>query len=49
MSVVREEKGSCLCGAVHFTAKTMNKNVGACHCMHVQEMDWRPLIDRRLR
>jgi len=27
-----EGKGSCLCGKVRFTAKSMSKNVGACHC-----------------
>lgn len=25
-------KGSCLCGAVHFTANTMKTHIGACHC-----------------
>lgn len=24
--------GSCLCGSVHFSATTMDKKVGACHC-----------------
>lgn len=24
--------GSCLCGSVHFSATTMGKKVGACHC-----------------
>ena len=25
-------KGSCLCGAVKITAKTMSHSIGACHC-----------------
>lgn len=32
MSETIEGKGSCLCGAVQLTAKSMSKNVGACHC-----------------
>ncbi len=27
-----EGKGSCLCGAISFTAENMSKSVGACHC-----------------
>jgi hypothetical protein len=26
------EQGKCLCGAVKVTAKTINPNLGACHC-----------------
>ncbi|MCP4186771.1 MAG: GFA family protein [Gammaproteobacteria bacterium] len=32
MSELNEAKGSCLCGAIHFTARKANKGVGACHC-----------------
>ncbi len=32
MSDEIEAKGSCLCGAVRFTAKKVSKNIGACHC-----------------
>jgi hypothetical protein len=32
MSNLISGKGSCLCGAVHVSAKTMSNQVGACHC-----------------
>lgn len=27
-----EARGSCVCGATQITAKTVSRNVGACHC-----------------
>ena len=32
MSENTKKTGSCLCGAVHFTANNASNNVGACHC-----------------
>ncbi|MFW5432042.1 MAG: GFA family protein [Methylophilaceae bacterium] len=32
MSTIVEAHGKCLCGAVAVTAKTMDTEVGACHC-----------------
>jgi hypothetical protein len=32
MSNPTESKGSCLCGTISFTVKSINYNVGACHC-----------------
>ncbi len=32
MSDITGAKGRCLCGAVGFTVKGVNKSVGACHC-----------------
>lgn len=32
MSDVVEGKGSCLCGAVQVSAKSLNKHAGVCHC-----------------
>ena len=32
MSETTKQTGSCLCGAVHFTANNANNKVGACHC-----------------
>jgi len=32
MSEATNQTGSCLCGAVAFTATTPNTKVGACHC-----------------
>jgi len=32
MSDTMEARGSCVCGATQITAKTVSRNVGACHC-----------------
>ncbi len=32
MSEIMEGNGSCLCGAIRITAKSMSMSVGACHC-----------------
>lgn len=32
MTHSKNAKGSCLCGAVKITAKTMGHSIGACHC-----------------
>lgn len=37
-------KGSCLCGAVHISAKTMTNKAGACHCSMCQKWAGGPLI-----
>lgn len=45
MSDMIEGKGSCLCGAISFTAKNINKNVRACHCKMCRKWGGGPLID----
>ncbi len=37
-------KGSCLCGAVRFTAKTVDKSVGVCHCNMCRKWSGGPLM-----
>ena len=32
MSETLEARGHCVCGATRITAKTVSRNVGACHC-----------------
>lgn len=32
MSDTIQARGSCVCGATQITAKTVSRNVGACHC-----------------
>jgi hypothetical protein len=44
MSDLTIGKGSCLCGAVHVSAKTMTKKAGACHCTMCQKWAGGPLI-----
>ena len=45
MSDVTEGKGSCLCGAVRFTAKNMSKEVGACHCSMCRKWGGGPFME----
>ncbi len=44
MSSTSEGTGSCLCGAVRFTAKNMSKNAGACHCRQCRQWGGGPFI-----
>ena len=44
MSDVMEGKGSCLCGATRFTAKTVSIKVGACHCSMCRKWGGGPLM-----
>ena len=44
MSDKIEAIGSCLCKAISFTAKTMSKNVGACHCGICRKWGGGPLM-----
>ena len=44
MSDVIEGSGSCLCGAVHITVKSMSKHVGACHCRMCRQWGGGPLM-----
>lgn len=37
-------KGSCLCGAVNISVKTMSDKVGACHCTMCQKWAGGPLM-----
>jgi hypothetical protein len=37
MSSLTSSQGSCLCGAVHISVKTMSNKVGACHCSMCQK------------
>lgn len=39
-----EANGSCICGAVQVTAKTVDTNVGACHCTTCQNWGGGPLL-----
>jgi len=44
MSDVMEGKGSCLCGATRFTAKSISNKVGACHCGMCRKWGGGPLL-----
>ncbi len=44
MSDTQVAKGHCLCGAVHITANTMNKHLGACHCAMCRRWTGGPLF-----
>ncbi len=39
-----EGKGSCLCGATSFVAKSMDRSVGACHCTMCRKWGGGPLM-----
>lgn len=44
MSELFEAKGSCLCGAIQFSAKKVSKSVGACHCGMCRKWGGGPLM-----
>lgn len=44
MSNTQIGKGSCLCGAIKFTALEMNRNLGACHCEMCRKWTGGPLM-----
>ncbi|MBD2439695.1 GFA family protein [Nostoc sp. FACHB-110] len=44
MSNQYEGKGSCLCGETHIFVKTMNKNIGGCHCQICRKWGGGPLL-----
>ncbi len=44
MSDVIVGSGSCLCGATLITAKSISKNVGACHCSMCRKWSGGPLM-----
>jgi len=44
MSENRNGRGACLCGACQFTAKEIDKTVGACHCGICRKWGGGPLM-----
>lgn len=44
MSEKNANKGSCLCGSIHFTASEVNNHVGACHCNMCRKWGGGPLM-----
>ncbi len=44
MSETNPATGSCLCGAVNFTVKSISDKVGACHCNMCQKWGGGPLL-----
>ena len=44
MTDTYEGHGSCLCGSVHFSVKTMNKKAGVCHCNMCRKWTGGPLM-----
>lgn len=44
MSDSNERKGTCLCGAVQISTKTMSGHVGACHCSMCRKWTGGPLL-----
>lgn len=44
MATELELKGRCLCGAVSFSVRTENRNVGACHCSMCRRWGGGPLL-----
>ena len=43
--MMNEGKGSCLCGAIHFTVENMGKKVGACHCSMCRKWGGGPFME----
>ncbi len=44
MTDIREANGSCLCGEINISAKSMNTHVGACHCSICRKWGGGPLM-----
>lgn len=44
MTVVKERRGTCLCGGVGIVAKTAGDSVGACHCGMCRRWGGGPLM-----
>ena len=44
MSDMIEARGSCLCGATRIIARSVSKNVGACHCSMCRKWGGGPLM-----
>ncbi|MBT4287269.1 MAG: GFA family protein [Deltaproteobacteria bacterium] len=44
MSKNQTGRGSCLCGSIHFTAATMGRSHGACHCAMCRKWSGGPLM-----
>ena len=44
MSNRLEAKGSCLCGAIHIVARTVDPQVGTCHCKTCRQWTGGPLF-----
>jgi len=45
MSEVFENAGSCLCGAVKFTATRLDNSIGACHCSSCRKWGGGPYME----
>ena len=45
MSDTQTGQGHCLCGAVQFTANSMSKHVGACHCTMCRRWGGGPFME----
>jgi len=45
MSDGTKRKGSCICGAVHITAKDAGNTVGACHCKMCRQWSGGPFME----
>jgi hypothetical protein len=44
MSDKYENQGSCLCGAIRILVKTIDKNIGVCHCQMCRTWGGGPLL-----
>ena len=44
MAAISEQRGACLCGAVHVTAKPKSNSIGACHCSICRKWGGSPLL-----